>query len=209
MLVFSNGKRHLLDERRLAQTQASSKRSFPLRICLHGPDREGAWKGRRGQGCYLWRVNLCVPFTHSPYVIPESQIMRELCLQREAGREIIRTFCKSFWRHCKRREEIACNGAYSAVTNGIRWLQQEMTERELTILSSISKVPINNRKHSCSIFPASSYCQKQATQFSVWAVCPAVLLLFPRGWLFQAVPPMEPSSFHFFSIRAHLAAFPP
>lgn len=41
MLVFSNGKRHLLDERQLAQTQASSKHSFSLGVCLHGPDRGG------------------------------------------------------------------------------------------------------------------------------------------------------------------------
>lgn len=50
MLVFSNGKRQLLDERQLAQTQASSKRSFPLGVCLHGPDREGAWGGGKGKG---------------------------------------------------------------------------------------------------------------------------------------------------------------
>ena len=50
MPVFSNGKGHLLDERRLAQTQASSERSFPLGVCLHGPDREGAGRGGKGKG---------------------------------------------------------------------------------------------------------------------------------------------------------------
>lgn len=124
--------------------------------------------------------SLCVSYP-LPICGPRKSNYEGIVSAEGAGREIIRSFCKSFWRHCKCREEIACNGAYSAVTNGIQWLQQEMTERELTILSSISKVPINNRKHSCSTFPASSYCQKQATQCSVWAARPAVLLLFPRG----------------------------
>lgn len=98
--------------------------------------------------------------TRSLFVVPESRVMRELCLWRGPGGGIIRTFCKSFWRHCKRREEIACNGAYSSLTDGIQGLQQEMTEKELAILGNISKVPINNRKHSCSTFPASSYCPR-------------------------------------------------
>ena len=48
MLVFSKGKRHLLDERQPAQTQASAEHSFPLGVCLHGPDREGGLRGRKG-----------------------------------------------------------------------------------------------------------------------------------------------------------------
>lgn len=107
--------------------------------------------------------SLCVSYP-LPICGPRKSNYEGIVSAEGAGREIIRSFCKSFWRHCKCREEIACNGAYSAVTNGIQWLQQEMTERELTILSSISKVPINNRKHSCSTFPASSYCQELNAQ---------------------------------------------
>ena len=65
---------------------------------------------------------------------------------------IIRSSCKSFWRHGRHREEIACNGAYSALTSGIQGLQQEMTARQLPILDGICKVPVNRRKHSCSNF---------------------------------------------------------
>lgn len=70
--------------------------------------------------------------------------------------ESIRTFCRSLWRHCRCPEEIACNGAYSCVTDGIRCLQQEMTEKELAMLGRISKVPINNSNRSCRTSPASS-----------------------------------------------------
>ena len=98
-----------------------------------------------------------------------------------AGAGIIRTFCKSFWRHCECREEIACNGAYSSLTDGIQGLQQEMTERELAISGSISKVPINNRKHSCSTFPASSYCPRTGCSMLSLGNVSSCSSPFPRG----------------------------
>lgn len=161
MRVFSNGKRRLLDERRLAQTQASSERSFPLGVCLHGPYREGAWGGEEGARVLSMKSkSLCASYP-LPVCGPRKSSY-EGTVSAGGGLEwgIIRTFCKSFWRHCKHREEIGCNGAYSALTDGFQGLQQEMTERELAILGSISKLPIHNRKHSCSTFPASSYCPR-------------------------------------------------
>lgn len=68
-----------------------------------------------------------------------------------------------------------------ALTDGIQWMQQEMAERKLAILGNISKVAINNRKYSCSMFPASSYCQEQAAQCQPGLRIQLVLSFYQNG----------------------------
>lgn len=124
-------------------------------VCM-GPVERGLVGEERARVLSLKSKSLCA--SHPPPGCGPRKSSYEGAVSVEGGGkgEIIRTFCRSLWRHCRCTEEIACNGAYSFVTDGIRCLQQEMTEKELAILGSISKVPINNRNHSCGTFPASS-----------------------------------------------------